>query len=135
MPATLAPPPNRYRAPLAEAMRAQAARAVEASAPRPEAGAPAVRLVFVLLAGGYALRHWLGLVDRPPRHAVVSAMAVSALLGSALLVAARARRRATRAAVTAGALLGALVALLGVAGAPGLAPRAWGALANGIGSG
>ena len=112
MSATLAPPPNRYRAPLAEAMRRQAQRAVEAPVPRADTGAPVVRLVFVLLAGGYALRQWLGLVGTTPHHAVVLATGTGLLLGAALVAAARTRRLATRVLVTACVVLLMVVSLM-----------------------
>src|SRR5437867_2212311 len=96
--ATLAPPPNKYRAPLAEAMRAQARRAVEAPVPHPDATAPVVRVACVVLAGGYALNQWLRLLEGRPAHA----LALAALLagggagraGRAGRALCRARRRA-----------------------------------------
>src|SRR4051794_691657 len=135
MPTTLAPPPNRYRAPLAEAMRAQARRAVQAPVPHPEATAPVVRVACVVLAGGYALNQWLRLLEGRPAHALALAALLAAALGAALLGAVRLDRPAWRYAATAGALAVALLAALAVAGAPGsaLSPRGWGDLAGGIG--
>src|SRR2546423_15222359 len=90
--AALTPPPHRQRAPLAEAMRAQAVRAVQAPEPTPEVGAPAVRLACVLAAGGYALNQWLNLLEGRPRHALALAVVVRGPLGVAPPAAGRARR-------------------------------------------
>src|SRR5256885_14547176 len=114
MAGALAPPPNRYRAPLAEAMRAQTRRAVEAPVPRPGAAAPVVRVVCVVLAGGYALNQWLRLLEGRPAHALALAVLLAAALGAALLGAARIARPAWRYAATAAALAVAVLAALAV---------------------
>ncbi|TML99200.1 MAG: transglutaminase domain-containing protein [Actinobacteria bacterium] len=135
--AVAAPPRDRYRAPIAQAMRAQALRIAEAGPPAPDLTGPAIRLVCVLAAGAFALHRWLGLIDAPPRGALFRTVLVTGALGAVLLRARRIRSRARRVGAIAGAIAGALVVLLLVAGTPfaDLAPRAWGRLADGIGGG
>ena len=131
--AVAAPPRDRYRAPIAQAMRAQALRIAEAGPPAPDLTGPAIRLVCVLAAGAFALHRWLGLIDAPPRGALFRTVLVTGALGAVLLRARRIRSRARRFGAIAGALAGALALLLLVAGTPfaDLAPRAWGRLADG----
>src|SRR4051812_19134617 len=108
-------PRDPFRAPLADAMRAQARRALEAGPPEPQVGAPVLRLACVLAAGAYALHRWLALIEDPDRGTALRGVLVAALAGAAaMVIGLRVRSRRRRAAWTAALLLVALWLMLAV---------------------
>jgi transglutaminase-like putative cysteine protease len=130
-------PRDPFRSPVAEAMRAQARRAVDAGPAEPELSAPVLRLACVVVVGAFAFSRWLALVQHPPAGAVFRAMLVAGAAGVTLILAGRASSAARRAALTAATLVVAAALALLVAGVPlsDLDPRAWGTLASGLGDG
>jgi transglutaminase-like putative cysteine protease len=135
--ATAARPRDPFRSPMAEAMRAQARRAIDAGPAEPELSAPVLRLACVVLAGTFAFSQWLALLDHRPPGAVIRAFLVAAAFGAALVYAGRRSSAPRRAAAIATTVVGALMLGLVVARVPAsdLDPRSWGKVVTGLGNG
>ena len=103
----------------------------------PAVPAEGIRLTAVLLAGAYAFSRWMGFVTHPPGGVAPAALGAALLLGLVVVAAGRLRPGVLRGVLVVAAVAGALAIALLASGVPAglLAPRRWGGLSSGLGSG